>query len=306
MANKRVFQVQALTVNGVTVAGLSRLSIEAGYRDIIRSRPDGAVGVEDVDRSGLVFSLTIECNDVMKVNQLLASTPGTLLFYGKESGAATYHKYTTTASICVVHGADLRFAKNADATLTVRARLAVTSGTSDLKDIFLVDDAEVAGTLVYPVRLQRPHNAVYDPGAAGGGDTIAPIHLESLDMSIDANLIDDYADADIAVTACDVAGWNPLRTSFVHKDASMVGTPAPKPDITSMLMNAARGSLTVTLLGRGGGANRTLLINNLLLTNARPDFSAEYAQFNLSGESGWKNGATLYEMNSGTKLFSIT
>src|SRR5262245_19343828 len=109
MANKRVFQAQALTVNGVAVAGLSRISVEAGYRDIIRSTPDGAVGVEDVDRSGLVFSVTIECRDVLKINQLLASTPGTMLFYAKESGAITYHKYTTTGSTCVLHGADLNF-----------------------------------------------------------------------------------------------------------------------------------------------------------------------------------------------------
>jgi len=303
MANKRVFQAQALTVNGVAVAGLSRISIDASYRDIIRSRPDGAVGVEDVDRTGLVFNVTIECTDVTKVNELLASTPGTLMFYARESGAATYHKYTTAGSICVLHGADLRFAKNADAVMTLRGRLAVTSGTSDLKDIFVVDDAEAAGTLVYPVRLQRPNTASYDPDGAAAA--IAPLHLESLDMSIDAVVIDDYADADIAVTACDVVGWNPLRTSLVHKDASMQSGTAPQRDITGEIMNAARGVLTVVLLGRGGAANKTLTINNLLFNSARPDFGAEYATFTLAGESGWKNGATVYQMNSATKLFSI-
>lgn len=299
MANKRVFQAQALTVNGITVAGLSRISFDASYRDIIRSRPDGAVGVEDVDRTGLVINVTIECADVTKVNALLDAAPGTLLFYARESGAATYHKYATAGSTCVLHGMNMNFAKNSDATLTLRGRLAVTSGASDLKDVLKVDDGEAAGTLVYPVRLQRPNSASYSVGP------LTPLHLESMNLSLDAVVIDDYADADIAVTACDVVGWNPLRTSLVHKDATMkTGTP-PLEDITGQLMNAARGTLTVTLLGRGGAANKTLTISNLLFTGAQPDFGPEYGQFTLSGESGWKNGATIYSMNSTNKLFSI-
>lgn len=303
MANKRVFQVQAATVNGVAVAGLSRISFDASYRDVVRSRPDGAVGVEDVDRVGLVIGVTIECADVMKVNQLLNAAPGTMLFYAKESGAATYHKYTTAGSTLVLTGMDMNLQKNVDAALTLRGRLAVTSGSSDLKDVIKVDDGEVAGTLVYPVRLQRPNNASYSVGP------LTPLHLESMNLSLDAVVIDDYADADVAVTAVDVVGWNPLRTTLVHKDATMKSGTAPLEDITGQLMNAARGILTVTLLGRGGAANKTLTINNLLFTGAQPNFGPDYGQFTLSGESGWKNGAQLYTLDDVTggklRLFQI-
>jgi hypothetical protein len=302
MANRRVFQAQALTANGIAVAGLSRISFDAGYHDMIRSRPDGAAGVEDVDRSGLVIGVTIECTDVTKVNQLLAATPGGVQFYARESGAITYHKYATLASICVLTGMNLRLAKNADAVLVLRGWLAVTSGSSDLKDVLRVDDGENAGTLVYPVRLQRPNSADYDPG---GGDTISPIHMESLEMSLEAQVIYDYADADVAVTAVDRVGWNPLQTTFTHKDATMqTGTP-PQPDITAALMNAARGTLAVQLLGRGGAAGKTLTIRNLLFSRAQPDFGPEYGMFTLSGESAWRNEATVYQVNTGTKLFEI-
>jgi len=304
MANKRVFQAQALTVNTVAVGGLARISFDATYRDVIRSRPDGAFGVEDVDRTGLVIGVTIDCTDVVKINQLLASTPGDMTFYAKESGTATFHKYTIVSADAktVLTGGRLSFPKNADGTLSLSGRLAVTDGTKDLKDVLKVDDAEAAPVLTYPVRLQRPHNASFDPD--GADPAIAPIHLESVELSLDAVVIDDYADADVAVTAVDVVGWNPLRTTFSHKDASPSGV-VPIGDISGKLMGAVRGVLTVLLLGRGGAANKTLTVNNLLFTGARPEFGDGYGTFGMSGESGWKNGATTYAMNSGTKLFQI-
>lgn len=301
MANQRTFLAQGLSLNGVAVGGLASIGFSAAYRSVVESRSDGAIGAEDVDRAGLDVDVAIECTDVTKVNAILDATPGTTTWSGKESGAATWHNFTIgAASPIVITGARLNFAKGADATLSLTGKIRFAASATELDGVIALTGASgAAPSLTYPARLYRPTTASFDPD--GAATAIAPLHIESLGLSLDAQVIQDFADADVGHTAVDIVGWGPLRTTMTHRDAKAV---APS-NINAQLLKAVRGVLTVMLLGRGGAANKTLTINNLLFSGASQRDQTEYSEFTLNGSSGWKNGATVYAINSGTKLFSF-
>jgi len=301
MANQRTFLAQGLSLNGVAVGGLASMAFNAAYRSVVESRSDGAIGSEDVDRAGLDADVAIECTDVSKVNAILAATPGTTTWSGKESGAATWHNYSIGAGgVIVITGARLNFPKGADATLSLTGKLRFGASATELDGVIALTGAGgAAPTLTYPARLYRPTTASFDPD--GAATAIAPLHIESLSLSLDAQVIQDFADADVGHTAVDIVGWQPLRTSLTHRDAKAV---SPS-NINAQILKAVRGVLIVTLLGRGGAANQTLTVNNLLFTGSSHRDQAEYSEFTLNGSSGWKNGATVYTLNGSPKLFSF-
>ena len=89
----RVFLAQGLTTNGVAVGGMASIAFDAGYRDVVKSSPDGAQGEEEVDRSGLSVGVTLDCGDVTKSNAGL-------------DGADAEHGWIHTHRSCRLH--DLR------------------------------------------------------------------------------------------------------------------------------------------------------------------------------------------------------
>lgn len=300
MPNQRTFMAQGLVLNGVAVGGLARLNFEADY-SLLESTPDGAVGTEDVDRHSLDVNVSIQTTDVAKVNAILAATPGTTTWSGQESGLATWHNYSmANSNVIVITGFSLSASKGADATLDLTGKVRFAQAAHDLDDVIALTGAGgAAPTLTYPARLYRPNTASFDPDGAAGA--IAPIHLESIALAMAANVLQDSNDADIGMTAVDIAGWRSLSTTLVHRDAKAV---SPS-NINAQLLAAVRGVLTVSLLGRGGAANKVLTVNNCLWKGAGQSEGPDYTQFTLRGNSGWKNGATVYTLNAANKLFAI-
>lgn len=299
MANQRTFQVQGLELNGVAIGGLATIQFNATYGNVIESASDGAIGAEDVDRAGLAIGVTISCTDVTKVNAALVAAVGNTIFWGKESGAATYHKYTVPG--IVLTGMNLNLSKVVDATLQLTGRVRLADGAKDLDDVLALTAADAGAAMVstYPARLYRPNTASFDP--EGADPAIAPIHVESVGLSLAANVLEDFSDTDIGMTAVDIGGWRALQVTLGHRD-----TKAESPShINAKLMGAARGVLTVVLLGRAGAANKTLTANNLLWTGSTQQDRADYSEFTLAGGCGWKAGATTYAINTGDKLFSF-
>jgi len=297
MANKRAFLAQGLVTNGVSVGGLASMDFAADYADVIESPPSSAFGVEDVDRGGLKIDVSMSCSDVMKANGILGSTPGVTTYSGKESGLTTYKDYTTQQ--IVWSGMDMSLAKNADGKLDCKGALRFADNTTTLANAIAVASAAVgAPPLVTPVRLYRPNTASFDPD--GAGLAIPALHAESVRLSLSGNVIQNYGDDDIGHTAVDLQSWGALKTTLTFRDASDAGGS----DIASQLMAAVRGVLTVVLLGRGASANKTLTINNLLWTGVQKKQGDGYFEFTMSGASGWKSAATLYDM-AGAPLFAI-
>ena len=296
MANNRVFNVQGLNTNGQAVGGLAALGFDAAYSDIIRSSGDGAIGVEDVDRAGLGVGVSLESTDVMKVNAILAAAVGNTTFSGKESGNTKWQNATVPG--IVWHGADVNLGKAADGTLSMRGAVRFADGTTTLADVIRILGGQTsAPTQTYPARLYRPHGAAFNPGAA-----INPVHLESVRLSLSANLLQEYGDDDVGMTAVDIIDWNDLAVTLVYKDASQIAAS----DRSTELMAAGRGVLTVPLLGRGCMAGKTLTVNNLLWTGVSHQKGREYWLFTMTGSASWrKPDATAYTLNGTPTLFSI-
>lgn len=296
MANNRVFLAQGLSTNGQAVGGMASLGFDAAYSDILRSSGDGAVGVEDVDRAGLGVNVSLECTDVMLINAILAANVSNTTFSGKESGNTKWQNATVPG--IVYHGADVNLGKAADGTLSMRGAVRFADGTKKLADVIqILGGQSSAPSQTYPARLYRPHGAAFNPGVV-----INPEHLESVRLSLSANLLQDYSDEDVGMTAVDVIDWGDLAVTLVHKDASQVAGS----DRSTQLMEAARGVLTVSLLGRGGAAGKTLTVNNLLWTNVSQQRAREYWVFTMTGAASWrKPDSTAYTLNESPKLFSI-
>ena len=303
MANQRTFLVQGLNLNGVALGGLATIRFTAAYRAVVVSTPDGAFGAEDVDRAGLAVGVQIVCADVTQARNALTAAVGDTTFSGKESGANTWHDYTVPG--IVLTGMNLSITKAADAQLTLDGVVRFPSGTADLDDILTVTGGGgAAPSLTYPVRLFRPFNAAFDAGYAGS--PISPLHVESVQLALAAQVNEDFADADIGHTAVDIVGWQPLQVSLVHRDAQI--PPGDPSHISSKLMGAARGKLTVQLKGRGGAADKTLTVENLLWTGLTQEDKADYTDFTLTGQSGWRRQAApadvVYDLST-TPLFDI-
>jgi len=296
MANNRLFEVEGLSFNGEAVGGLASLGFDGGYQDVPESDGDGAVGAEDVDRAGLRVAWNLATTDVAKVNALMAAAVGNTEFSGRESGLATYRDYVVPGLVPI--GFTLNLPKATDAVLTLNGLVRFATAATDLDDIFAATAAQPAPTKTYPARLFRPHTVSYADDPA-----VAPTHLESINLSLAAQRVhEDYSDTDIGETAVDVGPWAALKIALVLKDYSVSGTS----DMAAKLMMAATGkALTATLSGRGGAADKTLTVNNVIWTGHNKTKAKDYWQWTINGSAGWKNGETEYTLNGSPKLFSI-
>ena len=272
---------------------------------MIRSTPDNAQGIAEVSRSGLRVPFTFDCSDVTKVNQLLANPTGATTFHAKQAGTALWTKYTiggaTPVAALVATAMRLTLSKNADPKLTISGLVKFNNSTDGLSNIITPDDSiATAPTRTSPLRLYRPQSASFDP--TGAPPAISPIHVENINLSLDAEVAEDYGDGDIAVTSVDIKTWNTLRVTMTFRDATKVTGPM---NIAAQLADAAVGILAATLLDLSGGANQVLTVNNLLWTGESHKEGGDFSEFTLNGECGWIAGAATYKIDTGTKLFSF-
>lgn len=303
MANKRTFEAQGLIVNGVSIGGLATIGTTEQYREIVESAADQVGYVEYVDRAGLSADLNIVCKDVKKANAALAAAVGNTTFSGRESGSALFTHHIIAGT--VLTGMDMSFTKNADGQLTLLGALRFPAGAADLADLITVNSGDATPpALTHPTHLYRPNTAVFTPD---GGVAIAALHVQGVNLSLRAAVIRDSGDGDATEEAVDVVGFGPLNVSMTFRDA--LEDAATAENKKSEILNAARGVLTVALAGRGGAANETLTVNNLLpvgsgQTNKHPD----YTDHTLNFRAGWrKPGVTpvVYTLNGATKLWTI-
>lgn len=311
MANQRTFLAQGLVCNGIALGGTSRISFSPRFKGILRSRADGQIGSEDVNRVGLGIDVSIETDDVTKVNAALDATPGNTTFSVKESGSANYHHYKITAAsqhnAIVLTGMRVSFPKNDYARLTLSGRVRFANAAHVLADVLKIDSINTTPpSLTAPVRLYRGNSANFDVYPLDSPESI-PLHLESADLSMDAVVIEDSSDADIGTTAVDIVGWNPLQVTLTHRDAKNSGA-VPAGTVSAKLLGYTQGELQFQLLESRGGGNYVVAVQNLLWTGADQDEGEDYSLFKMSGEAGWRRMYDPYDvltMNGDDKLFSI-
>jgi hypothetical protein len=236
---------------------------------------------------------------VAKINAILDAAPGATTFSGKESGTSTYQDRAVSG--IVLNRASLDLSRDADGTLQLDGVVRAADPSDTLATIIGVTGAQTPGpALTYPARLYRPHAASFDP--VGVPAAIAPLHTQSVRLSLDAPVFEDFADDDVSLAAVDRGEWGAPTVSLTHRDA----TPVAPGDKQAALLDAVRGVLTVELKGRAGAADKLLTINNLLWSGGDENHQREYTDFTLNGLCGWREtGPIIYTLNGAPKLFSI-
>ncbi len=301
----RVYNVHAfrcMTASPIAVGGVQEVGYAPTYRDVIQSTSDGAIGVEDVDRAGLRVATRLRTTDVEKVVALLSAIEADLQFSGVKSpvtsATKTLHHVVMKRNLFTGFSMSISKAQDAVANLDGSLRGDPAASPADtLKTLVTITENTTAPTSTYPLRVYRPNGAVFDPGT-----DISPKHLQSIDLSMSAEVEEDYGDTDVCMVARDIVGWGALQVSMTFRDQTL----ASGENMCSQLLGADRGTLFVPLLGRAGGANPNLSINNLLWTGAPTVTKGRgYWEFTVSGSCGWRNiaGGTSYTM---AQLLGIT
>ena len=300
MANNRTFLVQGLKLNAVDVAGLASLGF-SGKFSTIKGRSDGALGVEELSRAGLSVDFNMSCADVSSVNAILAAAKADTTFWSKESGLATYRKYilpNATAWI-VLNSMNLSLSSTADGQLSVGGKVSFLDGTKTLADALTSLAAQVAPTLVHPVRLGYPNAVSFDPDGAAAA--ILPKHTSAVSLSLSGDLVEGFGDNDLSEVV-DFAGWGTLGVSWTFKDPTVL----TGSHLASALLGATYGVFSVPVVALGGQTAKTLTVNNLLWTGAQQREQKDHTEFTMTGEASWRSAAGVaYLMNAATKLFSF-
>lgn len=300
-ANARIYLLHAVTSNGVTLGGASTLGISSRFKNIVRSSPDGAIGVEEIDRAGLVVTGRLGCTDVTKINELLAAAVAATTFYGRESAAATDAKMTLGNSGILWSGFNFTAGEAEDANVTFDGQVRFGDNEQDLDDVVKTEKAQIAEATTYPTRLWRPGTLKFDPDAVEPSD-IEPYPIRQITMSMAAELIDDVLEDEIGTVAVDLVGWGPLRINVIFRDASEA---AANYDKGVALIKEGIGTLTATLLGRGGADDKVLTARGIKWQDYDSAHGKGYTDYTVVGEAQWKNGETTYGLDTGTKLFEI-
>lgn len=305
MANNRVYNAQALKVvtPNITIGGLATVGISPSYRDIVQSRGDGAAGVEDVDRCGLRVGTNFEVSDVTKANAILDAAESNVSFSGKVSASTNWHHVVLSRNNFV--GMNLNFPFNGDASMQLNGVLRATPGvgagssTENMSALVAITENTSAPTVVYPSRLYRP----FGVSLGSGGSPLTPLHLQSVQLSLTAEVLEDYGDRDVAVVAVDRLFWNPLQVTLTFRDHSQ----ASGVDMCSQIMQRSREVMSMGLTSRAAATTRTLTIQNVLWTGSPTVTKGrDYWEFSVTGMAAWKNGATVYTMNATDKLFEFS
>ena len=300
MPNLRTFLVQGLKLNAVDVAGLASLSLSGDFT-VVQGRPDGGLGIEEVSRGGLSCSFSAQCADVSSVNAILGAAKADTIFYGKESGAATYRKYTIPSSVAwiVLNSMNLSLSSRDHGSLSLNGKISFLDGTKTLVDALTSVAAQAAPTLVHPIRLSKPNSVSFDPIAAGEGTNVTPKHTSAVSLSLSGETIEDYSDTDLS-TVVDFVRWNALEVSWTFRDASVTSGS----NIVAALLGKSYGTLTVLVDALGGQAGKTLTVNNVLWKGYEQRDAKDYSEFTIKGVAGWRLAdATAYLMNASPKLF---
>jgi len=288
MANERVFdEVDALTVNSVEVGGINSIGITQGHIDTVES-DDGNQGPAVRSRGGQKVDLSLVSTDVIDLIALLISTPATAIFYGRESGAATYVKSTigTATSKLVMHTGALRLSRGAYAQMTVDGTVR-SDGADTFTEICKHEDGQSAPTLVFPARLWKPTALTHG--------TIAVLHPVDANIRITPVLRQDYGDGDAGLSAFDIAGWKVAVEATVRdSDAYLTNSY----DICTQLLDQGTKDLVIALEGVGQQGNQELTLRNCAFESRRKAAGKDYTGHTLSGGLQFEDPDSPYTMRT--------
>ena len=285
MANNRTYKARSVAVNGVTINGVSGLTI-GGVTTVVESTPDGAPGVEEIDSAWHAVSVSLTMTDVTKIAALMASTPAAgMIWHTKNASGANWSKHTLMGAGVLWTGFTFASTPDADATATMTGSMIWSDADDSFDDVLKVEsDISSDPGFSRPTRLYRPNTCIC---YATGSVTLD--HVLNFNMSMSAaNLIQSAVDTDFGPTAMNVEAWGPLLFDVQFEETKEVtGTDKAQAQAAIALSEAAREDFTIKFRGRGAGADQTLTIHDPKLIDITQVFGAGYTAESLNCRQPW-------------------
>ena len=189
--------VTTANLNGVAAGGLMSASFQFGYEDIVTAPADG-LSFPEVDRLTQYCRGTITSQDWINVISALNGAVGTYIFYSRESGAATYTKWTVTAP--VIHSASFNLAHRGYGSCTWNFECKASNTTDGFATMLVADTA----TATAPAVSVTTHRGLEILTVVHTTDTTDIYHVTGLTFNVAGNLMKASQDGDTGYTAVDV------------------------------------------------------------------------------------------------------
>ncbi|KPL10733.1 hypothetical protein AMJ85_05285 [candidate division BRC1 bacterium SM23_51] len=292
MANTRHYEkVLGCVVNTVNVGELTSVTVVEDYLRKIQTVRDGLQGPGRHDQAGQMVRVTMVTTDILEMINVLISTPGTMVFYGKESGKTTYAKETITAPL--FHALTFNASKAGYAIVSLKAECQFANATDTFDEIVVPLDGQTAPSRTAPERLWRPTTCVY--GA------LEPAHIESFSLTLPGVLLTDDDGGYIGVAVLEKPGYgDPTFTLVIRDSAKQV---AGSYDIGTALMQAAAlESLVVGFEGVGSVEDQELTLRNAQFLTKQEAHGTDWTGHTLTGALDYldSDGTTVRTLDAQT------
>lgn len=279
--NKRLFrEILGLLANGVSVGGNTAISVNQGFVNRAVSRGDGMQGPSSVSRSGQQTTFSLATEDIEQGIALLLSTPGSMVFFGKESGAVTYGKATLLNPVFNTLAFDVQLSSYA--TITMNGQCRYPAAASTFKDVFAYLGGEAKPTIPHPLRQWLPGNVTHG--------TLVPKHIVGVSFNLAAALHVAFDGNDIGTTDVEVGEYGPPTVSITFQDKTKHATNPI--DIATQLMENGVEDVVIPLQGVGDTSDRTLTLRNVEFDSVSEQGSEGYTQLVLNGTMNFRDPTT--------------
>lgn len=302
MANERLHRLRGLQVGGTPVGGLQRMKFKPSFANVVMSAPNGAVGPQTVDLSAMQLAFNFASTDWTKAVTLMTYTGGAMTFALVESGAVTEHE--VTAAGAVFTGLGLTFPRHGDAVMALDGEFRdpdTQTTFATLLEAYLDRlEAQPADRTGFPDTFStegyRPNNVEFleSTGTEGNNEITIP-HVESVNMSVKAQVNRDNSDDDIGFTAVDIPAWDLWDVSLKFRAGGLYDTTthaaaAEGNVLAARLISAIDGELTFNVHGRAGGAPnaKSVSLKGVKWIDYDEDLSQEFAVYTLIGKAQWR------------------
>ncbi len=285
MANKRLFrELLGVVANGLSVGGNTAIDVDESYVNSTASQGDGMVGPSDEEDSGQQTKFTMATQDIEQGIPLLISTPGSMVFYGKESGTATYGKGMLINPVFN----SLRFATQLSgyAAITLSGQCRYPTPGSTHADVFTYDNAQTKPTIRHPLRQRKLGDGTH----VNGGSSLVIRHMLDVSFNLVAGLLVAYDGNDVGTTDVEVGEYGVPTVSITFEDKAKHATETK--DIATQVMENGVGDFTVPLFGVGDTPDRVLTLRNVKFKSKSSSRGESFTRTTLTGSLNFRDPLT--------------
>lgn len=270
MANKQIFKLHDVAVNGVDLGGVGAMGLT--IQDVaVASNAHGAFGQEHDSSIFNRLLANITTFDVDQIGAVMAATPAQVIAKNVEAGLDTDTVYTVGGEF-IITGVTARFPVGGIASMDLSGEF--RWGADDaIGDMIIVTTGVGAAATNVPNRYLKPGSVLFGAQALK--------HVQEITFSAQARTAVDMADTNNGPEALDIIEWSAPRVQITFKDASV--TAAVDMQQTLVALGEELAGVTASLVGMGATSDKTLTILNVRFRQGIKTLGEEYGVFTVEG-----------------------